>query len=73
MKNNIRQSIIAWSNRFPLDRWWRKKYNIDIEVLNDGSNDPEDRRGAVGDIKFAIHKDTCDWLVLGGDNLFEND
>lgn len=28
MKNNIRQSVIVWNNRFPLDRWWRKKYNV---------------------------------------------
>lgn len=28
MKNNIRQKVIAWNNRFPLDRWWRKKYSI---------------------------------------------
>ena len=27
-KNKVRQSIIDWSNKFPLDRWWRKKYNI---------------------------------------------
>jgi len=28
MKNRIRQEVAAWNNRFPLDRWWRKKYNI---------------------------------------------
>jgi len=28
IKNNIRQSVIAWSNRFPLDRWWRDKYKV---------------------------------------------
>ena len=28
MKNSIRSSIIDWDNRFPLDHWWRKKYNI---------------------------------------------
>jgi hypothetical protein len=28
MKNNIRQSVIDWNNRFPLDRWWRSKYNV---------------------------------------------
>jgi len=28
MKNNIKQSVIAWNNRFPLDKWWRNKYNI---------------------------------------------
>ena len=27
-KNNIRSSIIDWNNRFPLDKWWRKKYKI---------------------------------------------
>ncbi len=27
-KNNIRSSIIEWNNRFPLDKWWRKKYKI---------------------------------------------
>ena len=27
-KNNIRQSVVAWNNRFPLDRWWRKKYDV---------------------------------------------
>ncbi len=33
MKNNIRHEIIAWNNRFPLDRWWRKKY--DVSYLSD--------------------------------------
>ena len=28
MINNIKQEIIAWNNRFPLDRWWRKKYDV---------------------------------------------
>lgn len=28
MKNSIRQSVIVWNNRFPLDRWWRRKYNV---------------------------------------------
>ena len=24
----LRIDIIDWNNRFPLDRWWRQKYNI---------------------------------------------
>jgi hypothetical protein len=26
--SKIRQSVIDWNNRFPLDRWWRRKYNV---------------------------------------------
>jgi hypothetical protein len=25
---DIRNFIISWDSRFPIDRWWRKKYNI---------------------------------------------
>ena len=25
---SLREIIIDWSVRFPIDRWWRKKYNI---------------------------------------------
>jgi hypothetical protein len=31
MKNNIRQEVIAWNNRFPLDRWWRNKHKISFQ------------------------------------------
>lgn len=24
----MREEIVVWSNKFPLDRWWRLKYNI---------------------------------------------
>lgn len=27
-RESIKSSIIEWNNRFPIDRWWRKKYNI---------------------------------------------
>lgn len=27
---SIRQRMIDWNNRFPLDAWWRKKYNEDF-------------------------------------------
>jgi hypothetical protein len=27
-KLRIRYDVISWNNRFPLDRWWRKKYNV---------------------------------------------
>lgn len=25
---DIRKFMIQWNNRFPVDRWWRKKHNI---------------------------------------------
>ncbi len=51
---------------------WKNKYKIKAEILNDGSTKPEDRLGAVKDIKFAIGGKGEDWLVLGADNLFED-
>ncbi|MFH1504465.1 MAG: nucleotidyltransferase family protein [Candidatus Omnitrophota bacterium] len=51
---------------------WKKKYKVQAKIINDGSANPDDRRGAVGDIKFAIKNIKTDWLVLGGDNLFDD-
>ena len=28
VENSIRHVIADWDNRFPLDRWWRCKYNV---------------------------------------------
>ena len=28
IKNKVSADIVSWNNGFPLDRWWRKKYNI---------------------------------------------
>ncbi len=52
---------------------WKKKYKIRATILNDGSNSPEDRLGAIKDMKFVIGATKADWLVLGGDNLFQDD
>ena len=52
---------------------WKKKYKVRAKILNDGSNSHEDRLGAIKDMRFAIGKTKADWLVLGGDNLFEDD
>lgn len=52
---------------------WKKKYRLRVKVLNDGSTSPEDRLGAIKDMKFALRQTKADWLVLGGDNLFQDD
>ncbi|MDD5583959.1 MAG: nucleotidyltransferase family protein [Candidatus Omnitrophica bacterium] len=51
---------------------WKKQCDIKVKIVNDGSTTPENRLGAIRDIKFAIGKTLDDWLVLGGDNLFED-
>ena len=51
---------------------WKKKYKVRAKILNDGSNSHEDRLGAIKDMRFAIGKTKADWLVLGGDNLFQD-
>ena len=52
---------------------WQKQYSFDGNILNDGTRNPEERLGAIRDIRFAMGGQKDDWLVLGGDNLFEAD
>lgn len=46
-----------------------------ITLVDDLTNDLNDRRGAIGDMNFAIIKKRIsdDLLVIGGDNLFSED
>lgn len=52
---------------------WKERGRLDIEIVNDGSNSPQDRLGSIGDMQLGMHGEKGDWLVLGGDNLFEDD
>ncbi len=51
----------------------RRKKGITLSVLNDGTRSNDDRLGAIGDIYFAVKKKkiASDFLVVGGDNLFD--
>ncbi|MBU1113195.1 MAG: nucleotidyltransferase family protein [Candidatus Omnitrophica bacterium] len=51
---------------------WKKRFKIKAKILNDGSMSPDDRLGAIKDMKFAFRNTKTDWLVLGGDNLFDD-
>jgi glucose-1-phosphate thymidylyltransferase len=51
-------------------KWQEQLNRDDIVVVNDGTNNPQERLGAVGDIKFGIGNHDDDWLVLGSDNFF---
>ncbi len=72
-KYYIKEVNIVTNNKFYTSFLeWKKKYKIKAEILNDGSNSPEEMLGAVKDMQFAIDSKNSDWLVLGGDNLFED-
>ena len=46
-----------------------------IRIVNDGTNTNEERLGSVGDMHFVWQKEKTpdDWLIIGGDNLFDQD
>ncbi|MGD1083932.1 MAG: nucleotidyltransferase family protein [Verrucomicrobiota bacterium] len=48
------------------------KSKLPITVVNDGSTDDSNKRGAIGDIHLVItgEKKEDDWIVVAGDNLF---
>ena len=69
----VKSVVVVSNNKFYKDFLsWEKKYKINVDIVNDGSNTPEDRLGAVKDMEFAIAGKQDDWLILGGDNLFED-
>ena len=60
----------------PFQAWQAApKCSVPIRLINDGTTCNEDRRGAVGDIAYALdHTDgDPDVLVIGGDNIFAFD
>lgn len=80
--SNLRKKIaidevkVVSNNKFYKDFLrWKEDYKIEgVQIINDGSNTPCERLGAIKDIKFAIDKSKKDdWLIIGGDNLFEDD
>ena len=70
--------VISNDKFFPQFQQWAKKFNAQpparIKILNDGTKTEHDRKGAIGDIYFAINKENIreDLLIFGGDNLFED-
>lgn len=53
--------------------WQSKKNNpVQIKVIDDGTEDEDTRRGAVGDIYYAVEKENIDdeVIIIAGDNFF---
>jgi glucose-1-phosphate thymidylyltransferase len=69
--------VVSNDKFFPHFSEWAKRApaNVSIEVLNDGTTSNENRRGAVGDVFFAINEKNIsdEIVVIAGDNYFTYD
>jgi len=75
---SLTEIAVVTNNKFTghFQKWASTRTGkLSIRVVNDGTNTPEERLGSVGDIRFVWQKETVldDWLVIGGDNLFDQD
>lgn len=73
---DVNQIIVVTNDKFfSLFSNWSKKnrLNKSLKIINDGTKNPAQRLGAVGDMMFVIEKEKIndDLLVLAGDNLFD--
>ncbi len=73
--SGLNEVVVITNNKFYNNFiiWSKTHVDCKIRVVNDGTNTPEERLGSVGDMSFAFKKETkpTDWLVVGGDNLFD--
>ena len=74
---SLTEIVVVSNNKFTpnFQQWAVSRKGIPIRVVNDGTNTPEERLGSVGDIRFVWERADSlqDWLIIGGDNLFDGD
>ncbi len=67
--------VVVTNNKFYENflQWAKGHTKLKIRVVNDGTNTNEERLGSVGDLNYVWSKErpADDWLVIGGDNLFD--
>ncbi len=67
--------VVVTNNRFYENflQWSKTHTDVNIRVVNDGTNTNEERLGSVGDLNYVWSKEKAadDWLIIGGDNLFD--
>jgi glucose-1-phosphate thymidylyltransferase len=75
----ISEYVVVTNNKFfdHFQKWQSQQGALKdrIRIVNDGTNSNEDRLGSVGDMNFVWSREKVqdDWLVVGGDNLFDFD
>lgn len=69
--------VVTNSKFFPLFKKWAGKLKLSkrLSLVNDLTKNLSDRRGAIGDMYFAINKRRIkdSLLVIGADNLFDSE
>jgi glucose-1-phosphate thymidylyltransferase len=74
---SLTEILVVSNNKFTphFQKWAASRGGLPIRVVNDGTNTPQERLGSVGDIRFVWQKESSlqDWLIIGGDNLFDQD
>jgi len=76
---SLSEIVVVSNNKFtPHFQQWAAssgQKKCPIRIVNDGTNTPQERLGSVGDIRFVWQKENSlqDWLIVGGDNLFDGD
>ncbi len=69
----LRTCVLVTNRRFAAQfREWQRSRGAEVQVLDDGTETPETRLGAVGDLELArrLTDPEDDLLVVGTDNLF---
>lgn len=76
-RSDISEIFIVSNEKFAhiFETWLQKNPNPKITIINDGTTSNETRLGPIGDLYFLMERYTLDedLLILGWDNLFEDD
>ncbi len=76
---SLSEIVVVSNNKFtPHFQRWAQSHSgktCPIRIVNDGTNTPEERLGSVGDIRYVWQREASldDWVIIGGDNLFDGD
>ncbi|MBI3601574.1 MAG: nucleotidyltransferase family protein [Candidatus Omnitrophica bacterium] len=67
--------VVVTNNKFytSFKQWAKTHQDLNIRIVNDKTSTPHQRLGSVGDIHFVWkqEREADDWLIIGGDNLFD--
>ncbi len=74
----IEEILIVTNNFFfpHFSRWLKDNPSTKIiKLINDGTKNNDDRLGSIGDMEFVVKQEKIqqDLLVVGGDNLFDEE
>lgn len=72
--NKIDEIFIVTNDKFYNDfaAWQEKEQFSNVEIINDGTTDEDNKLGAIGDINFVIKKKGIDddLFIVAGDSFF---